>query len=204
MTLGRLRQRRLCPSSHHRAGTSSSEPGGRREGAGVGVRTGPDSRSLRAESPERGGHGGGHRSFFDQVVDPVDEILKLYPPARVREPLNKDPVLDAVENPLQRIAHVLEHPYRVSGARPVHPHWQGSLGRGHSLVHRGQGRCPDLVRNGVPRLSPGAYERGDRVISVLCLQRLAELYQVPVDHLLPNSGESSIRWNLFRRPGNQA
>src|SRR3954463_606357 len=30
-----------------------------------------------------------------------------------------------------------------------------------------------------------AYERGDRIISVLRLQRLAAFYQVPVDYLLP-------------------
>jgi transcriptional regulator with XRE-family HTH domain len=37
----------------------------------------------------------------------------------------------------------------------------------------------------------GAYERGERSISVPRLERLARLYQVPVDHLLPrtNSGE---------------
>ena len=34
----------------------------------------------------------------------------------------------------------------------------------------------------------GAYERGERVISVLRLQRLANLYAVPVDQLLPRSG----------------
>jgi transcriptional regulator with XRE-family HTH domain len=33
----------------------------------------------------------------------------------------------------------------------------------------------------------GAYERGERVISVLRLQRLAALYRVPVDQLLPRS-----------------
>ena len=31
----------------------------------------------------------------------------------------------------------------------------------------------------------GAYERGERIISVLRLQRLANLYSVPVDQLLP-------------------
>jgi transcriptional regulator with XRE-family HTH domain len=31
----------------------------------------------------------------------------------------------------------------------------------------------------------GAYERGERMISVLRLQRLAQLYSVPVDQLLP-------------------
>jgi transcriptional regulator with XRE-family HTH domain len=34
----------------------------------------------------------------------------------------------------------------------------------------------------------GAYERGERIISVLRLQRLASLYAVPVDQLLPRSG----------------
>lgn len=33
----------------------------------------------------------------------------------------------------------------------------------------------------------GAYERGERVISVLRLQRLAEFYRVPVDQILPRS-----------------
>ncbi|HUR50230.1 MAG TPA: helix-turn-helix domain-containing protein [Acidimicrobiales bacterium] len=35
----------------------------------------------------------------------------------------------------------------------------------------------------------GAYERGHRMISVTRLQRLAELYGVSVDHLLPESPE---------------
>lgn len=35
----------------------------------------------------------------------------------------------------------------------------------------------------------GAYERGERVISVSRLQRLAGLYHVPVDQLLPRSTE---------------
>jgi transcriptional regulator with XRE-family HTH domain len=34
----------------------------------------------------------------------------------------------------------------------------------------------------------GAYERGERIISVLRLQRLARLYGVPVDQLLPRVG----------------
>ncbi len=34
----------------------------------------------------------------------------------------------------------------------------------------------------------GAYERGERIISVLRLQRLAQLYGVPVDQLLPRAG----------------
>lgn len=40
----------------------------------------------------------------------------------------------------------------------------------------------------------GAYERGERSISVPRLERLARLYQVPVDHLLPavEGGDESI------------
>lgn len=37
----------------------------------------------------------------------------------------------------------------------------------------------------------GAYERGERVISVLRLQRLAAVYRVPVDHLLPRPAGSA-------------
>jgi transcriptional regulator with XRE-family HTH domain len=40
----------------------------------------------------------------------------------------------------------------------------------------------------------GAYERGERAISVPRLQRLAKLYNVPVDQLLPTD-EVSTRWN---------
>ena len=36
----------------------------------------------------------------------------------------------------------------------------------------------------------GAYERGERVISVPRLQRLADFYSVPVDQLLPREGET--------------
>jgi transcriptional regulator with XRE-family HTH domain len=36
----------------------------------------------------------------------------------------------------------------------------------------------------------GAYERGERIISVLRLQRLAQLYSVPVDQLLPRPGSA--------------
>src|ERR1700722_13029288 len=34
----------------------------------------------------------------------------------------------------------------------------------------------------------GAYERGERTISVARLQRLARLYGIPVDQLLPSTG----------------
>ena len=41
----------------------------------------------------------------------------------------------------------------------------------------------------------GAYERGERAISVPRLQRLAKLYDVPVDQLLPNDDASPAgRW----------
>jgi transcriptional regulator with XRE-family HTH domain len=40
----------------------------------------------------------------------------------------------------------------------------------------------------------GAYERGERAISVPRLQRLAKLYDVPVDQLLPQDDEAANRW----------
>ena len=39
----------------------------------------------------------------------------------------------------------------------------------------------------------GAYERGERIISVLRLQRLAQLYGVPVDQLLPRPALDRVR-----------
>jgi len=40
----------------------------------------------------------------------------------------------------------------------------------------------------------GAYERGERAISVPRLQRLAKLYDVPVDQLLPDTEDGTSRW----------
>jgi len=40
----------------------------------------------------------------------------------------------------------------------------------------------------------GAYERGERAISVPRLQRLAKLYDVPVDQLLPPDDAVATRW----------
>lgn len=40
----------------------------------------------------------------------------------------------------------------------------------------------------------GAYERGERAISVPRLQRLARLYDVPVDQLLPHEESDEDRW----------
>lgn len=41
----------------------------------------------------------------------------------------------------------------------------------------------------------GAYERGERAISVPRLQRLARLYNVPVDQLLPKDGAGEPAWD---------
>ena len=42
----------------------------------------------------------------------------------------------------------------------------------------------------------GAYERGERAISVPRLQRLAKLYDVPVDQLLPPDDDATTRWGV--------
>jgi len=42
----------------------------------------------------------------------------------------------------------------------------------------------------------GAYERGERAISVPRLQRLAKLYDVPVDQLLPPDDMAVTRWGV--------
>lgn len=47
----------------------------------------------------------------------------------------------------------------------------------------------------------GAYERGERAISVPRLQRLAKLYDVPVDQLLPQGGHAD-RWGAHAGDGN--
>jgi transcriptional regulator with XRE-family HTH domain len=46
----------------------------------------------------------------------------------------------------------------------------------------------------------GAYERGERIISVLRLQRLASLYGVPVDQLLPRVGGAGSGTDVDVRP----
>ncbi len=45
----------------------------------------------------------------------------------------------------------------------------------------------------------GAYERGERAISVPRLQRLAKLYDVPVDQLLPQDEDDANRWGPGER-----
>ena len=50
----------------------------------------------------------------------------------------------------------------------------------------------------------GAYERGERAISVPRLQRLAKLYDVPVDQLLPPDGDTDTRWGNSSRPADTA
>jgi hypothetical protein len=53
----------------------------------------------------------------------------------------------------------------------------------------------------------GAYERGERTISVPRLQRLARLYDVPVDQLLPRDvgdGDGDARGGTYAGPGSAA
>jgi transcriptional regulator with XRE-family HTH domain len=47
----------------------------------------------------------------------------------------------------------------------------------------------------------GAYERGERAISVPRLQRLAAFYAVPVDQLLPRDDSDPAVLDLTERPG---
>ncbi|MGH9187427.1 MAG: helix-turn-helix domain-containing protein, partial [Acidimicrobiales bacterium] len=47
----------------------------------------------------------------------------------------------------------------------------------------------------------GAYERGERAISVPRLQRLARFYAVPVDQLLPSSEDNGGPVDLTDRSG---
>ncbi len=49
----------------------------------------------------------------------------------------------------------------------------------------------------------GAYERGERAISVPRLQRLAKLYDVPVDQLLPHDEVDEDRWGPGKPPEDQ-
>ena len=46
----------------------------------------------------------------------------------------------------------------------------------------------------------GAYERGERAISVPRLQRLARLYNVPVDQLLPKDSGAEVEWDAAPEP----
>ncbi|MDQ1395677.1 MAG: hypothetical protein QOG64_936 [Acidimicrobiaceae bacterium] len=55
----------------------------------------------------------------------------------------------------------------------------------------------DLVTDGEFKASVlGAYERGERIISVLRLKRLAELYCVPIDQLLPSTEQPNVTIDL--------
>jgi transcriptional regulator with XRE-family HTH domain len=49
----------------------------------------------------------------------------------------------------------------------------------------------------------GAYERGERAISVPRLQRLARFYAVPVDQLLPNDAPASVPDVVDLPPGDE-
>jgi transcriptional regulator with XRE-family HTH domain len=70
------------------------------------------------------------------------------------------------------------------------------LGRRLREVRREQGLALEEVeersREEFKASVMGAYERGERTISVPRLQRLARFYDVPVDRLLPRDGETVL------------
>ena len=79
------------------------------------------------------------------------------------------------------------------------PSYGGLVGQQLRLV-RQQRRLTlqevDQLSNGEFKASVlGAYERAERIISVLRLKRLAEFYGVPIDYLLPDTGrtEQSVK-----------
>ena len=82
------------------------------------------------------------------------------------------------------VRHDVRYPKRVSGLPTPRSSASGfarSAGRSGSRCRRSRPRSGQEFKASVL----GAYERGERAISVPRLQRLAELYDVPVDQLLP-------------------
>lgn len=73
----------------------------------------------------------------------------------------------------------------------VSPAYAKEVGLRLRNIRRQQGLSLQAVENSSDREFKasvlGAYERGERIISVLRLQRLAGLYGVPVDQLLPRN-----------------
>ena len=71
------------------------------------------------------------------------------------------------------------------------PAYAREVGRRLRSIRRQQNLSLQSVEEGSDREFKasvlGAYERGERIISVLRLQRLAAFYGVPVDQLLPRS-----------------
>jgi transcriptional regulator with XRE-family HTH domain len=91
----------------------------------------------------------------------------------------------------------------------VSPAYAQDVGQRLRNIRRQQGLSLQAVEDSSGREFKasvlGAYERGERIISVLRLQRLAALYGVPVDQLLPrtlsNSPASSVDVDTPRSAG---
>ena len=83
----------------------------------------------------------------------------------------------------------------MSEEQATDPRYATSVGARLRAVRRQRGlsllAVQDMSQSEFRASALGAYERGDRVISVPRLERLAALYGVPVDQLLP-AGASSV------------
>lgn len=86
----------------------------------------------------------------------------------------------------------------------TNPEYAREVGERLRDIRRQQGLSLQAVENASAREFKasvlGAYERGERIISVLRLQRLASLYGVPVDQLLPRVGGVSNGPDAELRP----
>jgi transcriptional regulator with XRE-family HTH domain len=107
--------------------------------------------------------------------------------------------LDANRVARQRVGYSRSLARPMTQADPLS--YARKLGENLRNVRRQQGLALRAVEQASAREFKvsvlGAYERGERIISVPRLQRLARLYGVPVDKLLPSAGPSPTP----RRPG---
>jgi transcriptional regulator with XRE-family HTH domain len=92
----------------------------------------------------------------------------------------------------------------VLGMDEVNPAYAKEVGARLRDIRRQQGLSLQAVAETSQREFKasvlGAYERGERMISVLRLQRLAQIYGVPVDQLLPRPAGSRRTTSTEARP----